>query len=162
MKKFMMLFALTVTFAAPAPAQAPAPKNVYAAGVSWNQSATPAVAGTALYARAVDAAGTYAFTAVDVLPSSVKPFTVTTNMGVGIAQKVFSIGKIPIYVPTAAGISWNGSNTGWQWSTGALASIRLGKNSNWHVFPMVRFARSNVSNSSGVQPILGIAIGWEQ
>lgn len=156
---------LALLFAMPAFAQtAPAPQiqNVYAAGVSWNQSATPAVAGTALYAHALDSSGTYAFTAIDILPTSTKPFTVTTNIGVGVAQKIFSIGKIPIFVPTTAGVSWSGTNTGWAWSTGGLASIKLGKKSSWHMFPMFRVARSNVSSGSGVQPIIGIAFGWGQ
>lgn len=144
------------------PQSAPAPvSNVYAAGVSWNQSATPAVAGTALYAHAIAGTSTFAFTAIDVLPTSTRPFTVTTNIGAGIAQKVFSIGKVPVYIPTTAGISWTGQNTGWQWSTGALLSIRLGK-SNWRALPMVRFAHSNVSGRSGVQPIVGVVFGWAQ
>lgn len=142
-------------------AAAQTPANVYAAGVSWNQSATPAVAGTALYAHAVDSNGTYAFTAIDVLPTSSKPFTVTTNTTVGVAQKVFSLGKVPIYVPTSAGISWTGSNVGWAWSTGALAVIHIGKG-NWHVYSMVRIARSNVSSGSGIQPIIGVAFGWQK
>lgn len=165
MKRIIVLalavLALSLTALCQAPPPAPQIQNVYAAGVSWNQSAVPAVAGTALYAHAVDSVGTYAFTAVDVLPTSLKPFTVTTNVGAGIAQKVFSIGKIPVFIPTTAGISWSGSNTGWVWSTGGLASIKLGK-SNWRMFPMVRVAKSNVSSGSGVQPIIGIAFGWGQ
>lgn len=138
------------------------PANIYAAGISYNNAATPAVAGTALYTRLVDdGSGTYAFTAVDVLPTSAKPFTVTTNVSAGVAQKVFSLGSVPIFVPTSAGVSFSGSNTGWAWSTGALAAIKLG-NGNWRIFPMVRIAKSNVSNGSGVQPIVGILIGWGQ
>jgi|SRR5690348_10018795 len=172
MKKLFLAFAILLAIpaythaqikaAAPVaatPAPSTPPQNIYAAGISYNQSATPEIAGTGLYARAVDASiGTYAFTAVDALPNSTRPFTVTTNMSVGIAQKVFSIGSVPIYIPTAAGISWTGSNTGWAWSTGALASVRLGK-SNWRLMPMVRFARSSVSGS-GIQPIGGVLIGW--
>lgn len=163
--KILTLSAVLALAGSPAWAQtSPAPQvqNIYAGGVSWNQSATPAVAGTALYAHAVDSSGTYAFTAVDVLPTSVKPFTVTTNVGVGIAQKLFSIGKVPIFVPTTAGVSWSGTNTGWAWSTGALASIKLGAKKNWRFFPMFRVARSNVSSGSGVQPIIGVAFGWGQ
>lgn len=171
MRKLLAILGLLAGFAIPSFAQtaappaattpAPAIQNVYAAGVSWNQSASPAIAGTALYAHAVDSSGTFAFTAIDVLPTSVKPFTVTTNVGVGVAQKLFSIGKVPILCPTTAGVSWSGTNTGWAWSTGALASVKLGK-SNWHLFPMVRVARSNVSSGSGVQPIVGVALGWAQ
>jgi hypothetical protein len=142
-------------------AAAATPANIYAAGISYNNGAQPAVAGTALYARLVsDGSGTYAFTAADALPNSVKPFTVTTDISAGIAQKVFSLGSVPIFVPTSAGVSFNGTNTGWAWSTGALAAIHL--KGNWRIFPMVRIARSNVSNGSGVQPIVGILIGWGQ
>lgn len=163
------LFLLITLFAGPrafaqtsAPSPSPAVSSIYAAGVSYNSGAKPAVAGTALYARLVsDGSGTYAFTAADVLPNSTKPFTVTTNISAGVAQKVFSLGSIPIFVPTSAGVSFNGTNTGWAWSTGAIATIKLGKG-NWRIFPMVRVARSNVSNGSGVQPIVGILIGWGQ
>lgn len=147
---------------AAAPAVSAAPSNIYAGGVSWNQSAVPAVAGSALYARALDSAsGTYAFTVVDLLPNTTKPFTVTSNVSVGVAQKIFSLGKVPIFVPTSAGVSFSGSNTGWAWSTGGMADIKLGKKSNWRVFPMVRVARSNVSGS-GMQPIVGVMVGWGQ
>lgn len=163
LKIFLLSAGLTLGCSNVAAQTAPPPQiqNIYAGGVSWNQSATPAIAGTALYAHAVDSSGTYAFTAVDVLPTSTKPFTVTTNIGAGIAQKIFTIGKVPIFIPTTAGVSWSGTNTGWAWSTGALASIKLGKK-NWHFFPMFRVARSNVSSGSGVQPIIGVAFGWGQ
>jgi len=150
--------AAAATVAAPA---APL-SNIYAAGLSYNSAAHPAIAGTALYAKLIaDGSGTYAFTAIDVLPTSARPFTVTTNVSAGIAQKIFTIGKVPIFVPTTAGVSWSGTNTGWAWSTGALASIHVGKG-GWHIFPVVRVAHSNVSNGSGVQPIVGVMFGWGQ
>lgn len=136
------------------------PTNIYAGGVSYNTSASPHVAGTALYARLLsDGSGTYAFTVVDALPASVKPFTVTSNFGVGVAQKLFTLGKVPIFAPTSAGISFTGSNTGWAWSTGALASVRI-KN-NWHVYPNVRVLKSSVGGG-GYQPIVGLLIGFAQ
>jgi hypothetical protein len=148
--------------AAPAPAATPAlPSNLYAAGVSFNSTASPRIAGTGLYARLIsDSTGTYAFTVLDALPASISPFTVTTNMGVGVAQKLFTVGKVPIFVPTSAGISFNGTNTGWAWSTGAIASIRI-KN-NWRVLHNVRIVKSSVSNGAGYQPIVGVLFGWGQ
>jgi hypothetical protein len=135
-------------------------QNLYAAGVSYSTNGSPAIAGTALYAHAVTDSGLYAFTAVDALPASIKPFTVNTNVGVGVAQRVATLGKVPIYMPTAAGISWNGSNTGWQWNGGVLASIHI-KN-QYYLMPTVRFLKSSVSNGSGYQPIVGLLFGWGQ
>lgn len=133
--------------------------NIYAAGVSFNQSATPQIAGTGLYARIVDAStSTYAFTAIDALPASIKPFTVSTNIGAGIAQKVLTIGKAQVFIPTSAGISFNGSNTGWQWNGGALISIPL--KGQFRIMPVARFLKSSVSAGSSYQPIIGVLFGW--
>ncbi|MCU1338857.1 MAG: hypothetical protein JWO19_4438 [Bryobacterales bacterium] len=160
----LLVCAVAIGAIAQTPAPAPSntlPSNLYAAGVSFNSSASPRIAGTGLYARLIsDGTGTYAFTVVDALPASIKPFTVTTNFGVGVAQKMFTVGSIPIFVPTSAGISYNGSNTGWAWSTGALASIKL-KN-NWRVLPNVRIVKSSVSNGAGYQPIVGVLFGWAE
>jgi len=131
--------------------------NIYAAGVSYNNSGSPSIAGTGMYAHNITG-GTYAFTVVDALPSSFKPFTVTSSFGAGIAQKVFTVGKVPVYIPTAAGISYNGTNTGWAWSTGALASVKV--KGNWRVFPNVRIVKSSVSNGAGYQPIVGVMFGY--
>lgn len=144
----------------PAPTPAPtSPANIYAAGISFNNSGSPSIAGTGMYARLIsDGSGTYAFTVVDALPASLKPFTVTTNIGAGIAQKVVTLGSVPIFIPTSAGISYNGTNTGWAWSTGAIASIKI--KGNWRVFPNVRIVKSSVSAGSGYQPIVGVLFGW--
>jgi hypothetical protein len=160
--KVIALGLLFLGLAHPSVAQTPAPlTNIYAAGISFNHSGSPGIAGTGLYARLIsDGSGTYVFTVVDALPTTLKPFTVTSNFGAGVAQKVFAIGKIPIFVPTSAGISYNGTNTGWAWSTGTLASIRI-KN-NWRVFPNVRIVKSSVSNGTGYQPIVGLLFGWGQ
>jgi hypothetical protein len=133
--------------------------NIYAAGVSYNQGASPSIAGTGLYAHLVsDGSGTYAFTVVDALPISTKPFTVNTNFSAGIAQKIFTIGKVPVFIPTAAGISYNGTNTGWAWSTGAMVSVKL--KGEWYLFPNIRVQKSSVSNGAGYQPVAGIMVGW--
>lgn len=137
------------------------PANIYAAGISFNNGGSPSIAGTGLYAHLLsDGSGTYAFTVVDAVPAMVKPFTVTTNFGAGIAQKLVTLGTIPIFIPTAAGISYTGTNTGWAWSTGALASVKI-KN-NWRIFPNVRIVKSSVSNGTGYQPVAGVLVGWGQ
>lgn len=140
--------------------EAPAPQvqNLYAGGVSYSVGASPAIAGTGLYAHAVSNEGLYAFTVVDALPNTLKPFTVSTNVGVGIAQKLFTIEKVPVYAPTAAGISWSGGNTGWQWNGGIIASIHI--RSDYYILPSVRFLKSSVSGGTGYQPIIGVLFGW--
>lgn len=132
--------------------------QMYAIGPSYSVNATPSVAGTGLYAHVVTDSGGYAFTVIDALPNTFKPFTVNTNIGAGFAQRVMTFGKVPVYVPTAAGISWNGTNTGWQWNGGAIAAIKI--KGNYFVMPSVRFLKSSVSNGSGYQPIIGVMFGW--
>lgn len=162
MKSIVCLLLVVCALGVSAIAQTPSlPTNIYAGGISFNSSASPRIAGTGLYARLIsDGSGTYAFTVVDALPASIKPFTVTSNFGVGIAQKIVTIGKVPIFVPTTAGVSFTGSNTGWAWSTGGMASIRI-KN-NWRIFPNVRILKSSVSGGSGYQPVVGVLFGWGQ
>lgn len=145
--------------------EAPAthPQNLYAGGASYSVGASPAIAGTGLYAHNIGPAdadpGLYAFTIVDALPNTVKPFTVSTNIGAGIAQELFTLGKIPVYAPTAAGISWNGNgNTGWQWNGGVIASIHV--KGDYYILPSVRFLKSSVSGGTGYQPIIGVLFGW--
>ncbi len=162
-KRFAILVcALAMTavaaIAQSSPSPAPGISAIYAGGVSYNPGATPAIAGTGLYARLIAGTGTYAFTAVDFVPNTLKPLTVNSNIGVGIAQKVATIGNIPIYIPTAAGISFNGANTGWQWNAGGLASIHI--KGNYYLMPSVRLVKSSVSNGSGYQPIIGLLFGW--
>jgi hypothetical protein len=175
--KISVLLALALILLAPvqmraqsasaATAPAPAPtglQNLYAAGVSYNPGGSPGIAGTALYGRCTTSTPalrcpTYAFTAVDAVTTSVKPFTVSTNVGVGLAQQIATLGKAAIYMPTAAGISWNGGNTGWQWNGGALISIPVKK---VMVMPTVRFLKSSVSNGSGYQIMGTLLIGWGQ
>ena len=138
------------------------PTNLYGAGVSYSPGGSPAVAGTGIYARLLVDSGTYAFTVADVLPNTMKPFTVTTNMGVGIAQRIATIGTVPVYIPTSAGISYTGSNTGWSWTTGVMAVFDVKNHPNLKLMPNVRLAKSSVSNGTGYQPILGFLVGWGQ
>jgi hypothetical protein len=140
--------------------------NLYAAGVTWAPGATPQLAGNFIYSHqltttddngVVKGTGTYLFGDLDAIPTTTKPFSVTTNIGTGIAQRVVTIGKIPIWIPTAAGVSWKGPNIGFQWNTGAAATIAL-KN-NLFLIPNVRALKSNVSDS-GYQLQVGFDIGW--
>lgn len=155
----MVLFLCTSAQAQSSSSTEAAPiQNLYGAGVSYSVNATPAIAGTALYCRALNSGldGTYGCSMVDALPNTVKPFTVSTNIGAGIAQKAFTLGNVPVYVPTAAGISWSGGNTGWEWNGGAFASIHV--KSRYYLMPSVRFLKSSVGGS-GYQPIIGLLLG---
>ncbi len=139
------------------------PSNIYAAGLSGNPGASPAIAGTGMYARLVSpGSSTYAFTVMDILPQSTAPFTVSTNIGIGVAQRITSVtiaGRvITLYVPTSAGLTV-GNATGWNWSGGGLLDVPL-KN-GWRLIPNVRFVKSNVANS-GYQLIGGVMFGWGQ
>lgn len=162
MRRFALASVLLFACAAVSPAQDLA--NLYLAGGSYSAGASPAFAGSALYAHSLNAStGTYAFTAIDALPATTKPFTVTTNIGAGIAQKVFTIGTIPIFSPTSAGISYSGQNAGWAWSTGAGALFRVKPTSDgggFYVMPTVRVLKSSISDGSGYQPIVGVLFGW--
>jgi hypothetical protein len=135
--------------------------NLYMGGASYSPAGTPSTAGSALYAHAVNNSGTYAFTMIDALPASYKPFTVTTNVGVGIAQSIFTVSGVPVFVPTAAGISYTGSNVGWTWSSGVGFPLQY-KKSNWYIMPTIRILKSSVTGSTGYQPIVGILLGWGQ
>jgi hypothetical protein len=141
-----------------ASAQSDTPQNFYAAGISYSQGETPSVSGTALYARKVADTGTYAFTVVDAIPTSTKPLTFNTNFSVGVAQKALTIGKVDFFIPTAAGVAFNGQNTGWAWSTGALATIPV--KGQFNLCPSVRLVKQSISNGAGYQPIFGVLFGW--
>ena len=142
---------------------APVPSNVYAVGISGNYAATPPIAGTALYARNLDpksGLSTYAITVFDAVPTSYSPFTVSTNVGVGVAQDIHKFGNATVWMPTSAGISWTGQNTGFEWNGGVAVTIPFHK--NLYLIPNVRFLKSNVSNGSGYQVIEGFLFGWGQ
>ena len=167
MTRIIRILALSALFTgAMAFAQSTLPSNIYAVGASYNNAASPSIAGTALYAKLASAdSGTYAFTVVDILPTSVKPFTVSTNIGVGVAQKAFNIGPVNVFIPTSAGVSITGTNTGWSWSGGALFDYNIkkdGKATAYHLMPNVRFLKSSVSNGSDYQLIGGLLFGWGQ
>lgn len=131
--------------------------NIVGAGVSYGDR----IAGTGLYAKLIAGTGTYAFTVVDAVPNTVKPLAVTTSYSVGISQKVFDLKfgnlVVPVFVPTAAGVSYAGGNVGWAWNTGGLAAIPISK--QWRLMPNVRAVKSSVGGD-GYRLIAGVMIGW--
>lgn len=134
--------------------------NFAAAGVSYGDGP----AGTAIYAKAVDQVGTYSFTVMDAVPTSTKPLTVSTQIATGLAQRLtcLTIGTTQacVYIPGAAGVSWQGDHTGWAWSAGGLVDIQP---KGWKISldPSVRVVKSSVSNGSGYQLIGGLLIGFK-
>lgn len=167
MSKFTSAFtsfaivAMLIVFACLLPMHAKAQDvaNLYMAGGSYSQGGSPAFAGTALYAHQINESGTFAFTLIDALPNSVKPFTVTTNIGAGIAQRVATIGNYPIFVPSAVSISYTGQHTGWAYSTGVGVPILISEKRGVFLMPTLRVLKSSISGGSGYQPIFGLLIG---
>lgn len=157
-KSIAVACAMFLALAIPSHAQTATPAgdltNIYGVGVSYNPGASPSVAGTALYAHGVGNSGTYAFTVLDALPNTVKPFTVTTNVGVGVAQKLLTIGKVPFYGTTSTGVAWSGTNAGWQYNFGAAALIGIKANKNYYVMPTARVLKSTINGA--YSPIVGV------
>jgi hypothetical protein len=167
MKTKMVLFVLLLgavalgQTATPAPTVLP-PLNIWGVGLSWNQGASSALsqqfAGTAFYAREQNTAGTYLYTMFDVVSTTVKPLTVTTNTGIGLGQKITTVAGWTIYATATAGPSWTGSNAGWNWTGGGMAAHAIGK-SKWNIIPMIRTVKSSVNNNSGYQLIFSLGFG---
>lgn len=157
----LLLLCTVATFAqSTPPPSAPLPNNIYSIGGSYNNGVTPSYAVTAMYAKLLNAdAGTYGFTVLDILPISVKPATISTNIGVGIAQRVLTLPNgVNIFAPVDAGVSITGTNTGWSWTGGLLADYNLKKKgipTVYHLQPNVRFIKSSVSNGADYQLIGG-------
>ena len=159
MRKLILVFLAIAGIAMAQTAPALADANIFGFGPSWNQSASNELsqqfAGTGFYARAQTPAGTYAYVVGDFVPTAYKPFTVTNNIGAGIAQKAVTLGGFDVYVTGSIGPSWTGANTGWQWTAGGMALRKFGK-SGWSVGPALRALTSNVSNKSGTQFIVSL------
>ena len=165
----MLTFAVSFTALGQAdlqtPAAPPAPaiaQNFAAAGISFAPGASPAIAGTALYSRLISATSrTYSFTLLDAVPTTTKPYSVSTQTATGIAQRLFTMPlfrkRVDIYATGAAGPSWAGSNTGWAWNAGGLASIPIGAN---RIMPNLRVNKSSVNNHSDYQLMGGVLYGW--
>ena len=144
-------------------AQSTEPLNVYAFGGSWNQSVSSQTsqqfAATVMYARSQTQSGTYAFTALDIVPTSVQPVTLTNQTSIGIGQRVLTLAGWRAYLTGATGPSWTGTNAGWAWIVGGMATHAIGKG-GWMIMPNVRTIKSSVNNNSGYQLILGAMFGF--
>lgn len=155
----MKILAIALLLASACFAQtAEEPLNFGAAGVSYSPGADPAIAGTAAYARRLGA-NTFSFTLMDAIPMREVPNAIATQVGTGIIQRVATIGKVDVYLPVAAGISWSGTNSRWSWTGGAMAAFRIPK-LNVYAYPTVRWSLIDVAPGvSGYQPTYGILFG---
>ena len=135
--------------------------NLIAGGVSFQPGASPSTAGTGIYARLITPS-TWAFTITDALPLTKSPFTVSLDSSVGIAYSPFSVGKARVFIPTAAGVTFTGPNTGWNWSTGVGVLIPVQAQSKFYVMPAVRILKSSVVNGNvqGYGFIVGAYMAW--
>lgn len=128
--------------------------DIFGAGATFNGS----FAFTGLYARLV-ANDTYAFTVADAVPTGVKPAVTTdVSVSVGVARRFATIGSTKFYIPTAAGPTFSGKNTGWNWSTGLLASVPIGSG-GFRLMPNVRVLKSSISEN-GYSWMGGFMFGW--
>jgi len=109
------------------------------------------VAGTGLYGRLVDAKGTYAVAVMDVVPTTAKPYTVTTNPSAGVAQRFYSHNNLKVFATPAAGLSYTGNNTGYSYALGGMVTYDLSP--NYALGFGGRLFKSSISNS-GYQPAL--------
>ena len=149
---------------------APAPQltNLYGAGAAFAPGTGQPYAATAFEAHLMTG-NTYTFTDFIMVPTKVSntvtnadgTTTTTTqtvfskNIGVGIAQKLFDLGKYPVYTTGTAGPSWTGSDTTWQFQYGVTVPIRI-KTSNFFVMPVI----TGNSSGNGTQAMYQICFAY--
>lgn len=131
------------------------PDHFVAAGASWNQYASPQVAGNLLYAKRIAKGGTYSFTHVDIISKDSEQFVVAPIISTGLARHVYKFGNARIFATTTVGVAAGGENVGYSWTAGGAASISLGK--GWQLLPTVRVLKTSLSD---FQAIVGLMIGF--
>lgn len=160
---FVVLTLVTSGFAqtsANSPVVVP-PSDYVAAGVHWNQFASPQIGGLAAYGHKIagDTAPTYSFTAIEFLSVQARPFRVGTLTQTGVAQYLKSIADFQIYGLAMAGAltsaSTTGTNVGFAGSTGGLATRAIGK--GWSVGPYLLFTQPTNADR---QWAIGVIIGF--
>lgn len=137
-----------------------ADREIWAAGLSISPESSPPVAGTAMWARQIRDSNHYTFTVVDILATNRRPYAIENNVGIGVAERAFTIHHYAVFVPVSLDVSDSGPHLGWSWSAGGMVVIPW--RAHWHWLPNLRVVHSNVSNGSGTQLLLGLMIGWEQ
>jgi hypothetical protein len=132
-------------------------QNVVGLGVSFNQMNRASLAGSLMYAHRLTTTGKqWSFSSFDIVPLPTNPYISMTSITTGMAQEMGRIGKLVIILPIAAGISSNGSNTGWGWTSALLLSYPVGR---WRIMPNVRVNKTSVGQGAGPQMTFGVMIG---
>ena len=132
-------------------------QNVVGLGVSFNQMNRASLAGSLMYAHRLTTTGRqWSFSSFDVIPLPTNPYISMTSVTTGVAQEMGCIGKLCIVLPLAAGITSNGTNTGWGWTSALLLSYPIG---HWRIMPNVRVNATSVGHGAGPQMTFGVMIG---
>lgn len=151
------------------------PKSFAAAGVAWNQYASPQINVWGSYAHLVSAsAGLYSFNSYDVTSVSRSPFRVQTSVRPGFAIYLRNFGRVYLFALGDAGIAVApaatdaippnpaappiaATNLGFAYSAGWMGVVRLGK--GWSLVIPMRTFKSALSDR---QTIIEIGFGWGQ
>lgn len=157
--KAVQISVITALLALPAFAQHPS--DWVAAGVAYNQYASPQINGIAVYAHKIggDDHAVYSFTSISFISTSSKPYRVSTVTETGVAPLVRTIGRISVYGIATGGVATSavpdGTNVAAAFSGGGLAQITIG--SGWTVGPYVRVLKATDADR---QVAVGLLIGW--
>jgi hypothetical protein len=132
------------------------PEDFVAAGLAWNQYASPQINGWTTYARSIKAsAGLYSFTTYDITSVKANPFTIQTSARTGAALYLRSIGPIHIFGLGDVGMAASGQSIGSAFSGGGVVAVQLGK--GWTVLGVARVLKTALSDQ---QTIYGLGVGW--
>lgn len=169
MKRILLMTLLLCFAAVTCLGQTPVqPNDIYGAGAAFAPGTGQPYAATAFEAHNISG-NSYTFTDFILVPTKVTNSvtnpdgTVTTktnivfskNIGVGVAQKLFDMGKYPLFTTGTAGPSWTGSDTTWQFQYGVTVPIRI-KKSNFFIMPVV----TGNSSPNGTQAMYQICIAY--
>ena len=155
MKYFALVLAL-VFCSVPLCAQ-DQPNELAAAGMAWNEAASPQLNGWATYARLIGK-GVYSLSTYDISPVKIEGSTIPSlqaQLRTGIAIYMRQFGRLSIYGLGDAGIATTGDTTGGSFGGGGLGIVTLGK--GWCVFVPIRLMRNNVT---GTQVVYELGVGW--
>lgn len=123
-------------------------QDFVAAGASYQQ-ASPNFTGWALYAKPITQTGLYSFSEYDVVPRTMKPFVLDSNVRTGLAQRVYQWDAAALHVCVDAGAATGGSSAGGSFGACGMASWKIGK-TNWFVVGIVSGVKNSLSDPTTV------------